>query len=117
MKIDLSYLKEMSGGDKDLIFEMIDIFKEQVDEFTRDMERYLSDKDFISLGKLAHKAKSSISIMGLHDLSNDLKTLENLAREGQKTEEYPALIEKFKKETNKAVKELDEILQNFESYF
>lgn len=117
MKIDLSYLKEMSGGDQQLVVEMINIFKEQVGEFARDMEELLSNKDYLALGKLAHKAKSSISIMGLNDLSKDLKTLENLASEGKQTDIYQVLIEKFKKETNNAVTELDEILQNLESYF
>jgi HPt (histidine-containing phosphotransfer) domain-containing protein len=117
MKIDLSYLKEMSGGDQQLVVEMIDIFKEQVGDFGKEMEELLSKKDYLALGKLAHKAKSSISIMGLNELSKDLKTLENLAREGKQPDIYPVLIEKFKKETNDAVTDLDEILQNLESYF
>ena len=116
MKIDLSYLKEMSGGNKELVIEMIDIFKEQVDEFTKGMEELLANKDYLSLGKLAHKAKSSISIMGLSELSNELKTLENLAKEGKQTEKYPELIEKFRKDTGDAIKELDKILENLESY-
>ncbi len=116
MKIDLSYLKEMSGGNQELVIEMIDIFKEQVNEFNSGMEEFLSKKDYLSLGKLAHKAKSSISIMGLGELSSELKTLENLAKEGKQTEKYPALIEKFKKDTSEAIKELDKILENLESY-
>lgn len=117
MKIDLTYLQEMSGGNQDLVLEMIDIFKGQVDAFANEMETHLSNKDYLSLGKLAHKAKSSISIMGLSDLSNDLKSLENLAKEGKHTEKYPGLIDKFKQGTKEAVKELDEVLQNLELYF
>jgi hypothetical protein len=37
MQTDLTYLKEMSGGNKDLIREMITIFQTQVEEFARDM--------------------------------------------------------------------------------
>ncbi len=40
MKTDLSYLSEMSGGNKELIQEMINIFLSQVGEFTRDMEMH-----------------------------------------------------------------------------
>ena len=116
MKINLSYLKEMTGGNQELVQEMIDIFKNQVEEFSHDMEEYLNEKDYLSLSKLAHKAKSSISIMGLDDLSSDMKVLENLAKSGKETEKYPLLVDKFKKETKTAVEELDEVLQNLELF-
>ena len=116
MKVNLSYLKEMSGGDQTIVQEMIDIFKDQVEEFSHDMEEHLNKKDYSSLGKLAHKAKSSISIMGLDDLSNDMKVLENLAKSGKETEKYPVLVNKFRKETKEAVEELDEVLQNLELF-
>ncbi len=116
MKVNLSYLKEWSGGDQVKIQEMIDIFRNQVEEFARDMDEYLNKKDYLALGKLAHKAKSSISIMGLDDLSKDMKILENLAKSGEEAEKYPILVDRFKKETKKAVEELDEVIQNLESF-
>jgi HPt (histidine-containing phosphotransfer) domain-containing protein len=114
MKVNLSYLKEWSGGDREKIQEMIDIFKNQVEEFAREMDEFLNKKDYPALGKLAHKAKSSISIMGLDDLSKDMKVLENLAKAEEEVEKYPVLVERFKNETNKAVEELDEAMQNLE---
>lgn len=117
MKVDLSYLREMSGGDHNLILEMIGIFRDQVKEFSAEMEKHLEDKEFELLGKLAHKAKSSISIMGLNDLAADLKKLELTAKKGDKQETYRALIDKFKNETAEAVDELDEVCNNLELYF
>ncbi len=117
MKTDLSYLQEMSGGNKDLVMEMISIFKSQVTEFAVNMENHLNNKEFELLGKLAHKAKSSVSIMGLNELAKDLKKLENLAKEGKKTEQYPVLIRKFKKETEEAIEELNIVQNNIEHYF
>ncbi len=117
MKTDLTYLKEMSAGNKDLVLEMIDIFKSQVDEFKRDMEDLFIKKEYLLLGKLAHKAKSSISIMGLDDLAADLKTLENNAKAGTNPENYKKIIDKFVSETDEAVRELDEVSKNLDSYF
>lgn len=117
MKTDLSYLREMSGGNRELILEMIGIFKEQVVEFSQEMDKYLNDKEFELLGKLAHKAKSSVSIMGMQDLAKDLKNLENLAREGKKTDSYAGIIQKFKDETAEATEELDIVINNIEMYF
>jgi HPt (histidine-containing phosphotransfer) domain-containing protein len=117
MKTDLSYLKEMSAGNKELVLEMIDIFKSQVEEFKRDMLDLYSKKEYQLLGKLAHKAKSSISIMGLSDLANDLKTLENNAKAGIKTESYKKIIDKFIRETDEAVSELNQVSKNLDSIF
>jgi HPt (histidine-containing phosphotransfer) domain-containing protein len=117
MKTDLTYLREMSGGNRDLIREMITIFNTQVEEFGRDMDRLLEKKEYELLGKLAHKAKSSISIMGMTDLAVELKTLENLAREGKQAEKYAGIISSFKNQTQQAVQELKGVLQKIDNYF
>jgi HPt (histidine-containing phosphotransfer) domain-containing protein len=116
MKIDLTYLRNMSAGNKDLILEMIGIFKSQVAEFTDDMDRLFHEKEYEQLGRLAHKAKSSISIMGLNDLAVELKSFETLAKAGEQVEKYPTFIERFKKETNEALEELDEVTKNIDIY-
>jgi HPt (histidine-containing phosphotransfer) domain-containing protein len=117
MKIDLSYLREMAGGNKELVLEMISIFKSQVIEFGENMEQLLDAKQYESLGKLAHKAKSSVSIMGLENLAKLLKDLENSAREGKNQESYAKVVTAFKQETSEAVKELNQVTNNLELYF
>ena len=117
MKTDLSYLQEMSGGNKELITEMINIFISQVVEFAEEMDKFLINKEYEDLGKLAHKAKSSIAIMGLNDLAKELKALENLAKEGKSPEKYPAIIQYFKEVTSEAVDELNVVQHNIEHYF
>ncbi len=117
MKTDLAYLREMSGGNKDLIREMISIFNAQVKEFSEAMDSHLAKKEYELLGKLAHKAKSSISIMGLEPLARELKRLENLAREGREADKYAGIITFFKQETKTAVEELNGVLQDIDQYF
>ena len=117
MTTDLSYLREMSGGNKELVLEMITIFREQVSEFSLEMDKHLTSHDYESLGKLAHKAKSSVSIMGLQDLAVDLKNLENFARDGIKPESYAGIIDKFKQVSAIALKELEVVSANIELYF
>jgi HPt (histidine-containing phosphotransfer) domain-containing protein len=117
MKTDLSYLNEMSGGNRELIQEMISIFMSQVDEFAKDMETYLQNKDYEKLGKLAHKAKSSVSIMGLSKLAKDLKILEELTKEGKENIKYQKIVKNFRDETSEAVEELLVVKKNIELYF
>lgn len=117
MSVELSYLKEMSGGNKELAKEMIDIFITQVKEFSISLQEHYESKDYEKLGKLAHKAKSSISIMGLEDLAKDLKRLELMAKEGKQVDEYPAILEKFNVQTSQAIDELNDITKNIDIYF
>jgi HPt (histidine-containing phosphotransfer) domain-containing protein len=117
MKTDLSYLKEMSGGNTDLVLEMINIFREQVTEFSKEMDHHLVNREYELLGKLAHKAKSSVSIMGLQDLAKELKNLENLTHEGKKVESYAGIVGKFKQDTSEALQELNVISNNIQLYF
>lgn len=110
MITDLSYLNNMSGGNPEIIREMIMIFNEQANEYLRDMQKYLREKDYLALGKLAHKAKSSIAIMGMNDLAADMKTLELLTKENKEVESYPAFVEKFIVQTTEAIEELNGVV-------
>ncbi len=116
MIIDLSYLKEMSEGNVELMIEMIGIFKEQVLEFSNDMDRLLEKKEYVELGKLAHKAKSSISIMGMGPLAKKLKEFELLAKSHQDIEVYPEFISIFKRDTQIALNDLKVVLSNQDEY-
>jgi HPt (histidine-containing phosphotransfer) domain-containing protein len=92
---DLSYLESMSMGSNELIIEMIQIFIDQLPEFTEGLVTHLKNKDYIALGALSHKAKSSVAVMGMQSLANDLKTLELNAKAGTEPESYPELVDRF----------------------
>ena len=108
MRTDLNYLKTMSGDDPELMTEMIEIFNNQVIELKEEMQELLNRKEFINLGKVAHKAKTSVAIMGMNDLAFSLKQLENEAKDGRNTEKYQDYIDNFGIETEEAIKELNE---------
>ena len=76
MITDLNYLKTMSGGDSKFIREMIDLFREQIDEYKSIMPELLQNKDYDGLSKIAHKAKSSVAVMGMSEVAELLKELQ-----------------------------------------
>jgi len=104
---DLNYLKSMSGGDAKFISEMIDLFREQVDEYSEQMPELLRNEDYINLSKLAHKAKSSVAVMGMKQVAELLKELEILANEGKEIERYQAMVDEFLEKSHLAVIELE----------
>jgi HPt (histidine-containing phosphotransfer) domain-containing protein len=110
--IKMEYLDSVSEGDPEIIREILLIFKDQAIEMYNEMILRLSEKNYPLLGFLAHKAKSSVSIMGMDDLALMLKTFERQAKEGKDYELYESYIARFKAETDEAVKELENHVNN-----
>jgi HPt (histidine-containing phosphotransfer) domain-containing protein len=108
--INTEYLDSVSGGDNGIVIEIVSMFKEQADEIYNEMKVLLAGKKYEILGMLAHKAKSSVAIMGMNDLAQMLKSFELLAKEVKETEKYESFIERFRNETTEAVKELDDFI-------
>ena len=108
--INTEYLNSVSGGDPEIIREIVAMFKDQSIEIYNEMKSHFSGKNYHSLGLLAHKAKSSVAIMGMNDLTLMLKTFELQAREGKEPELYESYIIRFKTETEAAVIELEDLV-------
>ncbi len=70
-KINLSYINSVTNGDSTMIEELVEIFLEQINEFSSNFLDMFNDKDWKNLNILAHKAKTSVLIFGLEELSND----------------------------------------------
>ena len=102
--IDLSYLDSIAEGDKSIIEELITIFLEQIPEFTEGMDQGLSERRWLEIAALAHKAKSSVLSLGMEKLGNrDLKNLELVAKE--------LYVQDIKKKSNPDEKEIEVVKQ------
>ena len=110
--INTEYLETVSGGDKGIVVELVGIFRDQVPEIVNEMRTLFAKGDYYSLGLLAHKAKSSVAIMGMNDLAGMLKTFELEGKEGKNKENYLTYIEKYEREAVLAVAELENYISN-----
>ncbi|MEE4116805.1 MAG: Hpt domain-containing protein [Marinilabiliaceae bacterium] len=110
--INVAYIEEVCGGSREIIIEMIDIFRQQVPEFCNEMTDLLEHKKYYDLGLLAHKAKSSVAIMGMENMARKLKELEIKAKAGEDTESYPQYIDDFNEACKIALKDLDEYIKS-----
>ena len=93
--IDLSYLNEISDENTDFINDLIEMFFEQIPEYQKSLNNYYSKKEWINLGKTAHKAKSAILMVGMKELAGELKKLEENAKEEKNITEYKNYKQKF----------------------
>ena len=107
MITDLNYLKTMSGGDSNFIQEMIGLFREQIEEYKLQMPELLRKKDYDNLSKMAHKAKSSVAVMGMNEMAELLKELEILTLEEKEVDRYESIVNEFLEQCQLAIKELE----------
>jgi HPt (histidine-containing phosphotransfer) domain-containing protein len=105
--INPEYLESVSGGDNETIFELVSLFREQVSEINTEMRSLYDKKDYYSLGLLAHKAKSSVAIMGMEELAALLKTFELQAKDSVEPGNYLSYISRFESDTKHALDELE----------
>jgi len=110
--INISYIESVTGADKEIVAELVNLFREQVAEIGNEMKSMLEKKDYYSVGLLAHKAKSSVAIMGMSEMAALLKTFELEAKENVNIEKYPSYISSFETDTRKALVELDSYLKD-----
>jgi len=109
---DLSYLKEIAGGDRAVMKEFIELFLEQISEFRNDMRMHLQNQEWTELGKTAHKAKSSVMTFGLNDLGIHLKQLQIKTQMGSKIESYASDVDEFIRVITLAEEELKKELDH-----
>ena len=76
MMIDLSYLKITTNNDKEVILQLVAIFKSQLPDLKENLVNAYNNKEWIILKSAAHKAKTSFKIMGLEKGSENLRQIE-----------------------------------------
>ncbi len=105
---NLDYLKEITGGESEIMKEFIQMFFDQLPEFRDGLTGYLAEKKWKELGELAHKAKSSVMTFGMNDLGVRLKELQIKTQKLEDIESYPLYVEEFLTIMTKAEEELKE---------
>jgi HPt (histidine-containing phosphotransfer) domain-containing protein len=104
--ISPEYLENVTGGDPEITEELVNIFKSQVPEFIYEMKGLYNKGMWYELGLLAHKAKSSVAVMGMDTTATMLKTFELQAKAGENEDAYMDYINQFASEAGVAVEEL-----------
>lgn len=74
--VDLSFIIKMSDNDHAFIAEMIQLFIDQTPLSIKEMRDAIDDKDWTRLSNWAHKAKPSMTFVGLNAMKNLLSEIE-----------------------------------------
>ena len=95
-RYDLSYLNQVFQGNREMINNIISLFLQQVPEYIREMEECIRKNEMLSLHPLAHKAKSSISMLGIRDMETDILQIEQDSKHLRNLDNLPSLVYRVK---------------------
>ncbi len=104
------YLVNITGGDMATMEEIAGIFVNQIPEFLKEMKLLLVQEKYLELGLLAHKAKGSVSVMGMEETSKMLKDFELFAKAGEHMERYVDFIARFEEDTAVVIAEMTDYI-------
>ena len=107
--IDLTYLKEISGGDKAFINEMINFFIDNTPAILHEMQNIIMRKDFQSLQNLTNKFIHQLSFVGLNNVITDVEVVDQIAASGRDLNRLPSLMDKITNTCFKAIEELKKV--------
>ena len=112
MMTDLTYLRQMTGNDGVMMKETIEMFLHQLSEMREEIDVLTKNKNWLELSRLAHKIKSSALVMGIEQMVEEMKELEQLAKEGKNMEKYLDYVARFKTMTHSVEGELNAYLDS-----
>lgn len=89
---DLSTIRSISGGDESFVQKMIDLFIETVPQNVEALNKALAEQDWEQVSKMAHKLKSTLDSMGISSVKQDVRTVEQNAKNKESLKDIPALV-------------------------
>ena len=79
---NLDYLQQVFQGNDAMVRRILDLFEEQVPGYLTEMEDRWRQGEWRKLHPMAHKARSSISMLGMTSLLEDIVHIEHTSRSG-----------------------------------
>jgi HPt (histidine-containing phosphotransfer) domain-containing protein len=107
---DLSYLNQIFQGNKEMVNNIIKLFLEQVPEYIEEMQECVDRNDLRSLHPLAHKAKSSVAMLGLKNMETSIIQIEQDSKHNRNLDTLPNLVGSVKCECDLVYAQLRELL-------
>jgi len=107
--IDLTYLKERTKSNPNLLSEMITIYLKQTPPLLKVMQDCLKNDDLLGLSASVHKLIPSFSIVGIHkDYENIAKQIQVNCNTRQHLDVLPVLVDQITSICNQACIELQD---------
>ncbi|MBO6585670.1 MAG: Hpt domain-containing protein [Gracilimonas sp.] len=94
-KIDLSYLENITGGDNEVMVEMIDLMLSETPKHIDKIKKAHQEEHWKELGAESHKLKPMFLYVGLTALNEIAQDLEKFGKETINLKSIPGLIDQL----------------------
>jgi signal transduction histidine kinase/CheY-like chemotaxis protein len=74
--VDMDYLRALSKGDKEFEKNMMQLFTTQIPHELSELKIAISKRNYKKIGSIAHNMKSTVSYLGIHQLTPVLEQIE-----------------------------------------
>ena len=108
---DISYLNQVFQGNREMINNIIVLFLQQVPKYVHEMEECVRKNEPLSLHPLAHKAKSSVAMLGIKDMEADIVQIEQDSKYLRNLDGLPFLVGRVKQNCQIVYNQLMEAMQ------
>ena len=92
---DLTKISNISKGNSEFISKMVDLFIDENKVAVEDLEKYVKEKNFIKIAAIAHKMKSSIGMMEIKSIYDEIRVVESLAKSQKEIDKIDSLSRKI----------------------
>lgn len=110
MKIDLDYIYTISDNDRDFIKEMLTTFVKITPESIDAINDSLENKNWSEIGRVAHKIKPSILLLGIDEFSNVVREIEHLAKNNADAAQLSTKISLLNQYALEVLADIDDLL-------
>lgn len=110
MLLNFDYLNEITGGDKDILKQILMAYIEYMPADVAELKRLLAGDDNQAIGMQAHKVKSSARMIGLA-CTAQLQEIETAAKTNTNVEIIPSKLEMAIEELYLAMDEIKQVIE------
>jgi HPt (histidine-containing phosphotransfer) domain-containing protein len=111
VKIDLTYLESIAGGDQDFIKQMLGMFRSSTIPDAEKIEQYYLAENWPMVSAMAHKIKSPVQMLGQTILLDKIMSVEKLAKEKINLTMIPDLLKEMMVDLEEMATEVDRLIK------
>ncbi len=103
---DMGAINDMAAGNTDFVLSLVKIFLDTIPANSSEMVKACNDGHWDMVSKLAHKLKSTVDMMRMRHITQEIRMIEMDAKSSGKKDHIPALVNKVNATIQKASEEL-----------
>ncbi|WKN42810.1 Hpt domain-containing protein [Tunicatimonas pelagia] len=109
ISVDLTYLKEITGGDRDFMTSIVTTFVNDAPNTLERLQTSCAQSNWHEVGQAAHQLKPSLQFVGLKPTLERIKTIEQNCKESSDLSSVPALVSVVVQDIQYGIAELEEL--------